>query len=424
MSQAPTALPAPTRLRIFAYLGTLIVLLGFGSPHGGLIDTPVTFFLKNRLHLSAHATTIFRLLGATPLFVAFVFGFVRDTFNPLGRRDRGFLILFGSLTAVVYAVFAFVPISYGGLLAGLILANASFLFVWSAQNGLTSALGQQHVMSGRISAAWNIFHYVPVVTAYFLGGVLSQAIEGEKAATAARVLFLAGATIMAGVALFGLWRPASVFDNLRGERLPGASRWDDLKRLARHGPIWPALTVWLLWSFAPGSSTPLAYFMQNRLHATDAQWGEWNALFLGGLIPTFLLFGWLCQKLPLRTILLWATLAAIPQFVPLAFIHTVPQALAAAVVIGLLGGCASAAYLDLVIRCTPPGLQGTVMMLYWALFFVADRFGDVLGGVLYDRFHNFNACVIAITVVYALILPILWLVPRRLTSTRDGEVPA
>jgi hypothetical protein len=422
LSETPTSLPAAARLRIFAYLGVLIVLLGFGSPHGGLIDTPVTFFLKNRLHLTAQQTTLFRLLAATPLFFAFVFGFVRDTFNPLGRRDRGFFILFGAVTAAVYACFAFVPIGPVTLVAGVILANASFLFVWSAQNGLTSALGQQHVMSGRIAAAWNVFHYAPVVTAYFLGGLLSQSLEGQQAPIAARVLFLVGAAIMAAVAAFGFWRPQAVYGNL-AERPPAASRWSDIQRLMRHWPIWPALAIWLLWSFAPGSSTPLAYFMQNRLHATDAQWGEWNALFLGGLIPTFLLFGWLCQRVALRTILLWATLAAIPQFVPMAFIHSVPQALAAAVVIGLLGGCASAAYLDLVIRCTPPGLQGTVMMLYWALFYVADRFGDVLGGALYERFHNFDACVVAITVVYALILPILWLVPRRLTATKDGEVP-
>jgi hypothetical protein len=29
--------------------------------------------------------------------------------------------------------------------------------------------------------------------------------------------------------------------------------------------------------------------------------------------------------------------------------------------------------------------------------------------------------VIAITVTYALIVPVLWLVPRRLTATADGQ---
>jgi MFS family permease len=198
----------------------------------------------------------------------------------------------------------------------------------------------------------------------------------------------------------------------------------DLKRLVRHWPIYPALAVWLLWCFSPGSATPLQFFMQNTLRATDAQWGEWNAIFVAGFIPTFLLFGWLCRRVRLRSLLFWGTLVAVPQMVPLAFIHSVNQALVAAAIIGLLGGVCTAAYTDLIIRSCPPGLQGAVLMMFWALYYIAARFGDILGADLYDRFHNFNACVIAITAVYALILPTLWLVPRRLTATVDGEVAA
>jgi hypothetical protein len=44
---------------------------------------------------------------------------------------------------------------------------------------------------------------------------------------------------------------------------------------------------------------------------------------------------------------------------------------------------------------------------------VQGRFGDVLGTNLYDYYGGFSACVVAITVVYALILPTLLLVPKR-----------
>ena len=40
---------------------------------------------------------------------------------------------------------------------------------------------------------------------------------------------------------------------------------------------------------------------------------------------------------------------------------------------------------------------------------------------LYDNFGGFQTCVIAITVVYALILPTLLLVPPKLIATADGE---
>jgi hypothetical protein len=109
--------------------------------------------------------------------------------------------------------------------------------------------------------------------------------------------------------------------------------------------------------------------------------------------------------------------------VPLIFIHSVTGALVAAVPIGLMGGIATGAYLDLIIRSCPAGLQGTTLMLASSLYFLVSRFGDVLGTHLYDYFGSFHVCVIAITTVYALILPALLLVPRHLIATADGEAP-
>ncbi len=415
-------LSSSTRMRIFAYLGVLILLLGFGAPGGGLIGVPISFFLKNRLHLQAHQAALFTLVAAVPVYFSFLFGFARDQWSPFGMKDRGYMVLFGSICAALYVVFAFVPLSYLTLMLAVLMVRISFLFVSSAQNGLTSTIGQQHVMSGQVSAAWNIFGSFPTIAALLAGGVLSDMLEKGDAARATRILFLTGAAIMAAVAFFGLWKPASVFGNLRDERATSAHPFADLKRLSRHWPIYPALLIWLLWSFAPGSATPLQYYLQNTLHASDANWGQWNAIFSASFIPTFLIFGLLCRKYPLRTLLFWGTVIGIPQMIPLLFIHSVAGALIVAAPIGLMGGIATAAYLDLIIRSCPRGLQGTMLMMSTAVYEVAVRFGDVLGTNLYDHYGNFGVCVIAITVVYALILPVLLLIPKPLIATPDGTV--
>ena len=173
----PILLSHSVRQRIFLYLGVLIVLLAFGAPFGGLIDIPISFFLKNKLHLEAHEVAVFRLVSAIPLYLSCVFGFIRDTWNPLGMRDRGFMVVFGAISAGLYAVFAFTPITYATLLVAVMLLTTSFLFVASAQNGLTSTIGQQHAMSGQISAAWNIFLSVPALAAFLIGGHLSDLLE-------------------------------------------------------------------------------------------------------------------------------------------------------------------------------------------------------------------------------------------------------
>jgi hypothetical protein len=409
------------RQSIFLYLGILIVLLAFGAPSGGLIDIPISFLLKNKLHLTAHEVANYRLVVAIPLYLSFVFGFIRDMWNPLGMRDRGFMLVFGGISALLYALFAFMPMSYGTLLIAVVLLTTSSLFVASAQNGLTSTIGQQHAMTGEISAVWNVFLSIPTVGALLIGGTLSGMLEHKNPDQAVRILFLVGAAIMTAIAFYGLWKPPEVFGNVRVEHGGDAHPLKDLKRLVLHRPIYPALLIWLLWNFAPGSTTPLQYHLQNSLHATDAQWGQWNAIFAASFIPTFILYGFLCRRFALKGLLWWGTVAAVPQMVPLLFIDSVPQALIAAIPIGLMGGVASGAYLDLIIRSSPKGLQGTTFMLSVSLYFVVSRFGDVLGTNLYDHYGGFTVCVIAITVVYALILPTLLLVPRQLIATADGQ---
>jgi hypothetical protein len=403
------------RTRLFLYLGMLVSLLSFGSPSGGLIDIPVSFFLKNRLHLEAQELADFRVFAAIPLYFSFAFGAFRD-WDPLALGDRGLVVLFGSITALLYVAFAFVPLSYGTLLTGVLLLTTAHLFAAAAQNGLTALVGRRYAMTGQISAIWNMFLIVPAVVAFLIGGILSELLEQADLYRAQQTLFLAGAAVMAAVACWGFWKPSL---NSHERRVPGITE-THFKRLLQHWPIYPALLIWLLWNFAPGSLTPLQYYLQNVLKGDDALWGQWNAIFTASFAPTFVIFGLLCRRLPLRTLLIWGSVAAIPQMVPLLFIQSPTGALVAAIPIGLLGGLATAAYTDLIIRCTPPGLEGTTMMLSSSLFFISSRFGDVLGAYIYRHYGGFTPCVFAIVVVYALIVPVIFLIPRPIVANSDS----
>ena len=197
-----------------------------------------------------------------------------------------------------------------------------------------------------------------------------------------------------------------------------------MKRLLKHRAVYPAVLICFLWSFAPGSSTPLQFFLTDGLHASDAVYSYYNGIFVASFIPTFLLYGFLCKRVALNKLLWWGTLVAVPQMIPMAFIHSANQALWLAMPIGLMGGIATAAYSDLVMRSCPPGLQGTLMMQVDGVFALSSRGGDLLGSGIYNSSptHGFLYCVIATTVVYALILPLLALVPKALIATADGAL--
>lgn len=418
----PTILPAPVQRRLFLFLCVLVVLVAAGSPSGGLFEIALSLLLKNKLQLSASEVSNFRALAAIPIYLSALFGFVRDIWNPFGMRDRGFILLFGTLTVALYILLALFPVTYATLLGAILLLRVSFRLVSSAENGLLATLGQQHTMSGQISALWNVVVSAIGVATVLLGGKLSDLLEAEGGDSSFHILFLVCAAFVVGVVLYGWWRPSVVFDNVHYTDRRGRDHpTEDLRRLAKYWPVYPALLIWLLWNFAPGTDTPLLYYLQRTFHATDTQWGEWNAISSASFIPTFLAFGFLCTSVPLRKLLVWGTVIGVPQMVPLLLIHSVNEALIAAVAIGLMGGVATAAYMALLIRSCPPGLQGTVLMMSAALAVAAVRLGDILGTRLYDNFGGFQTCVIAITVVYALILPTLLLVPPKLIATADGE---
>jgi hypothetical protein len=422
-TEAPTDLPSSDRNRILAYLGVLVLMIAFGMPAGGLIQVPVTYFLKNKLHFGAVQVSTFLLITSIPLYFSAVWGFVRDSWSPFGIRDRGYMILFGFLCAGVYVACAFGPVTPVGLAVAMIALTCTFLFVQSGQLGLTAAISRQHVMSGQVSAVWNAVASLPTLFAFAIGGFLSNALEGQHAEQAARTLFLTGAAVMAAVGAFAIWRPKVVYDNFHEEHAPVFKPWTDIKRLFTHWPVYPALGVWFLWNFAPGSATPLQFYLQDKLHGDDAAFSLWNAVFAASFIPTFLLYGMLCRRVKLGTLIFWGTVIGVPQMVPLLFIHTPAQAIIAAAPSGLMGGLATAAYLDLIMRSCPKGLEGTIVMMSTAFYYFVSRMGDLLGTVLYQKFGGFMVCVAAITIVYALILPTLLLVPKRLLATADGEAP-
>ena len=401
----------------FLYFGSLTLFLYLATPAGYLVDIQTSYILKNQLGATAEQTSAFRLVTAIPVYLAFAFGLMRDAWNPFGLRDRGFFLIFAPATAIVFMVMAFSPVSYRGLYVGMFLAMLSFRFIAAAYQGLMALVGQEKLMSGRLSVLWNIVSSVPYIAAALASGYISNHLNPKST-------FLLAAGFAACIGLLGFWKSRSVFSHAYDKpQAKGTNLAGDVKRLLKHRAIYPAILISFLWSFAPGAATPLQFYLTNKLHASDAVYSYYSGIFAAAFVPTFLLYGFLCKKVALKGLLWWGTIIAVPQMIPLAFIHSANIALVLAVPIGLMGGIATAAYYDLAMRSCPPGLQGTLMMLVDGVYALSARGGDLLGSGIYNSSptHGFLYCVIATTAVYTLILPLILLVPKKLIATADGE---
>jgi hypothetical protein len=413
-------LPDPTSRntsQTLQYFGWLTLFVYLATPTGYLVDIQTSYMLKNQLHATATQVSTFRLITAIPVYFAFVFGLARDHWNPFGLRDRGFFLIFAPATALALIWLAFSSLSYRGLLIGMFSVILLSRFIGAAYQGLIALVGQEKLMSGRLAALWNIVWYIPTLAGAFASGYISGHLKPSL------TLFLVAALTFC-IALMGLWKPGSVFSHAYDK--PQASSADfvgNVRRLVKHRAVYPAVLIMLLWNFAPGSQTPLQYYLTNELHASDAIYSYYNGIFTASFIPMLFVYGFLCKKVPLRKLLWWGTIVAIPQMIPLAMIHTANLALILAVPIGMMGGIATAAYWDLAMRACPAGLQGTLMMLVDGVYVLAQRGSDLLGARIYNSSptHGFLYCVIAITIVYSLILPLILLVPKELIATADGE---
>jgi hypothetical protein len=139
-------------------------------------------------------------------------------------------------------------------------------------------------------------------------------------------------------------------------------------------------------------------------------------------IPSAILYAPLCRRFKLTSLLWWGTLIAILQGPIMFFARGPVSAIAVAVLYGLFGGFPTAAYVDLIMRSCPKGLEGTAMMLaVTTAGAAASNSGNLLGSWIYSA-GGFASAVAITTLATALIMPILWWVPESITSTREGEV--
>src|SRR5579862_539235 len=412
----PDAKPRASSRSLYLYFSLLALLVNVTSPQW-LLDIPTSYMLKDLLHATASQVSWFRLVTGIPFYAGFIFGLVRDSWNPFGWRDPGYFRIFVPLTMIALAGGAFSRTTYTGLVLGMLFTTISYSFIAAAFQGLLALIGQEALMPGRLSTLSNVFISVAAVLGYVASGWMSTELSPRQ-------VFLVVMALTAILGVFGFCKPRSIFRHAyENPHARGASFFGDVKRLVKHRAIYPVILITMLWFFTPGANTPMQFFLTNRLHASDAVYAEFSAILYAGFFPTTILYGFLCTRFPARKLLWFSMIVGVPQFIPMAFIHDGKQALVAASVIGLLGGLGNAAVVDIAIRACPPGLQGTLMMIVMSLYPLSSRVGDVFGSWLFglSPTHGFFYCVVAITIIYVLILPLIPLLPKEMIATADGE---
>lgn len=407
-------MPTPSSRQHFLialYFSLLFVGVGMHSP-SGLYSLPILFYFKNKLHLSSQLVASFGLITAIPLYLSFAMGLLRDTWKPRVMGDRGYLLLGGLGLTLTYLALALIPPTWTGLLVGSLVIALSYLMVSTASSALMTQVGQQKLLTGRLSALSNLIGAIPIVISFVVGGALADNWP-------LRDVFLLMAGISSSLGIQAFWHSREIFTPDQSEDAPPRQHLN-LPLLLQHRGALLAALIWMMWNFAPGANTATMYYLTNTVKLTDAQYGQYQAVFTIAFCPIYAFYSVLCRRFSLRSLLFWGTLIAIPQLVPILWIHSATSALVVASLMGVMGAVATASYYDLLIRSCPKGLEGTVMMIAGTGYWIFGKWGDLLGSWLYDHW-KYLPCVIATTIVYALILAVLPLLPRAITEDREEQ---
>lgn len=403
---------SPMQWEVLGYFAILNIAIGLGSPLG-IAAIPISYYLKDNLHLSPVQLSVFQAIIAIPVCIAFLFGFIRDRWRNARWGDRHYLF-FGALAAAgAYAWLAASTIDYYRLLSLTFIVVIFYLITYAAAQALMTGVARTQAMTGRLSVVFNFGFVAPAVLSALTGGWLVAHLS-----VGGTFLIAAGVTMV--IAIQAFW-PLSAARGFERMVVHGEDGFAALRRVIRHRPLWPAAAIWFLWNFSPGWGTPMFFHLTEHVRISSELFGAFTAIQSAFFLPTTLLYGALCVRAPLSRLLWWGTIVAILQG-PIMFMANGPaSAIIVAVLYGLFGGFANGAYVDLIMRSCPKGLEGTAMMVaQTSTFAIAGASGNLLGSWIYSN-GGFASAVTITTLATALIVPVLWAVPPELTITRDGE---
>ncbi len=124
---------------------------------------PISYFLKDNLHLSPVRMAIFLAIVSIPVCFGFVFGFIRDRWRTARWGDRHYLLVCAVGAAATYLWIATSTIDYMKLLSLVFIVIVLYVMIFAAAQALMTGVAQSHGMTGRLSVVFGFGFFTPAV---------------------------------------------------------------------------------------------------------------------------------------------------------------------------------------------------------------------------------------------------------------------
>jgi hypothetical protein len=415
------AWPVATVMATGVFATTFVQLQGLGY-------VPFNHLLTKTMGFDSSTAATFMAFGILPwTFKAFA-GLLIDGVPLFGSRRRAYLLLSGLVASALWAVMAFVPHSYYGLLALVIGMNAAIVFGSATAGGLMVEAGQKFGASGRLSSLRVFSQTFANGFGLWVGGLLAGYALGWTSLVAIVPLmsmFCVTWFLQHDKVPAVLLTQAGAPDRAR----PGvfSSIWSQVKNVARVEMLLPACLLFFLQAVPTFRSTSFYVYQTDQLHYTDAAFGMLQSIGCAVSLLSTGVYAWWCRKVPLRMSLYLAILMTSLSALPYLFYASYPEHMTRAMVIESVGTfLVYAAYLplfDLMVRVSPKGSEALGFSLLVSVWNLGLMTGTKTGPALYESVLHRNMSTLIWLNAGVTLLGVLFvfLLPRKLVEGREGK---
>ncbi len=353
------------------YLFFALTYVGQGL--AGFVYEPISYLLKDRLHLTAGQSSVFEFWMTLPFLIKPAFGLVSDLL-PVGRRRRRphFVLMAALATGAWLCLAGLRGYAYAPLLALLLLVNVG----GAAGDVVCDAV---MVEEGKASARTGVFQAVKIAALYL--SIVATGLGGGWMTThvSMRGSFLLAAALSATILVSSVWSR----EPDAASAASGAAR--GLRALVGQKRFWALCAFIFLWSFYPFLGAAQFYYESETLKLTPQYIGFLDTL--GGLAGALgaVAYGrvvgrvWPTERLVRAAVFAGAPLALGYLF----FLGPVSTAIATVVVGFFLVGL-RLAVMDWAAQSCPAWAEATAFAAYMSVFNIAASASNAVGGNMYD----------------------------------------
>ena len=409
--------PQEKSSRALFYASVVIVVGVLGTTLGQpqvLGRIPIQNLLKNELHVDRAANAFFFLAMGLAWYLKPIFGIITDAFPLFGSRRKSYMIIGATLATLAWGVLYFTPHQYYRLLWVCVAINLFMMCTSTVVGGYMVETAQAVSGSGRLTSVRNFVEQFSYIITGPTAGYFGSIAFGFTAIACGGVVFL----VVPG-ALWFLYEQRKKMD--RQQLLENAGK--QLVKIATAKTMWAAAGFMALFYTAPGLATAVFYKQQNDLHLNTQ--GQGFLTFLSGVcgVLAATLYGlYGAKRYTLRTLLLWCVAFGTAANLGYLFYTSVGNARIIDSFNGFGYTLAEVAMMDLAVRATPSGSEGLGFSLMMSVRNFCLFGSDWIGSKLLDAYHiQFNTLVLANSLMSALIVPLVLLLPAIIVMTRDAE---